>query len=346
MPEFTIDLVSDTSTRPSKEMLAAMAAAPTGDEQRDEDPTTLALCEEVADYLGKEAALFLPSGTMCNLIAFLVHCRPGDEIICASNAHVFGSEGGGASAVAGTQFRTVETADGIFSGADVRAFSRPRRHRSPRSRLVSVEQTTNRGGGAVWPVETLAEVAAAAKEAGLIVHMDGARLPNAAIASGRPAAEHAATVDTVWIDFSKGLGCPVGGALAGPKDFIEAAWTWKHRLGGAMRQSGVLAAAARHALKHNLERLAEDHANAAALAAGIEDIPGLEIFPTVPQSNIFFLNVAGTGKTAPQIAARMAEEGLRLGVETPTRMRAVTHLDVDRPGIDLAIGIIRRAISG
>ena len=346
MPEFTIDLVSDTSTRPSQAMLAAMAAAPTGDEQRDEDPTTLALCEEVADYLGKEAALFLPSGTMCNLIAFLVHCRLGDEIICASNAHVFGSEGGGASAIAGAQFRTVETADGIFSGSDVAAMARPLRHRSPRSRLVCVEQTTNRGGGGVWTLEALSDVAAAAREAGLIVHMDGARLPNAAIASGRPAAEHAATVDTVWIDFSKGLGCPVGGALAGSKDFIEAAWTWKHRLGGAMRQSGVLAAAARYALAHNVERLAEDHANAAALAAGIADIPGLEIFPKAPQTNIVFLNVAGTRKTAHEIAARMAEEGLRLGVESPTRMRAVTHLDVNRAGIDLAIGIIRRAVSG
>ncbi len=346
MPDrISIDLVSDTATRPSPDMLAAMAAAPTGDEQRDEDPTTLALCARVADWLGKEDALFLPSGTMCNLIAFLVHCRPGDEIIAAESAHVYGSEGAGAAAVAGVQFRTVATPDGIFGGDEVAALTRPWRHRSPRSRLVCLEQTTNRGGGGVWPVETIAEVADAARDAGLLVHMDGARLPNAAIASGRPAVDHARPVDSVWIDFSKGLGCPVGAALAGSRDFIQEAWTWKHRLGGAMRQSGVLAAAALHALDHNLDRLAEDHAHAALLAEGLAGLAGVSVFPQAPETNILFLDVTGTGRTAADIAGRLADEGLRLGVEGPTRMRAVTHLDVDRGQIETAIGILRRVLS-
>ncbi|MGO4563398.1 threonine aldolase family protein [Rhizobiales bacterium 3FA27D7] len=233
-----VDLVSDTATRPSPAMRSAMASAAVGDEQRGEDRTTLKLEERVADLLGHEAALFLPSGTMCNQIAFLVHCRPGDEIICASNAHVFGSEAAGAAALAGAQFRPIETPSGIFTAGDVQPLLRAPRHRSPCSRVVTIEQTTNRGGGRIWTRAGIAELAALSRAHGLALHMDGARLLNAAVAANKPAATFSQLCDSAWIDLSKGLGCPFGVVLAGPAQFIEEALVWKHRLGGAMRQSG------------------------------------------------------------------------------------------------------------
>ena len=251
-----IDLISDTSTRPTPAMRRAMAEAPVGDEQRGEDPSVDRLCARVADLLGKQAAMFLPSGTMCNQIAILVHCRPGDEIIAAADSHIVGSEGAGAAALAGSYVRPVACARGIFSGDDVTAAVRAAKPKSPRSRLVEVEQTNNRGGGAIWPLEAIESVGRAAHAHGLDLHMDGARLMNAAVASGISARAYAAPVDSVWLDLSKGLGCPVGGVLAGSSAFVEAAWVWKHRLGGAMRQAGVLAAAGLHALDHRPSRRA------------------------------------------------------------------------------------------
>jgi threonine aldolase len=339
-PAITIDLVSDTTTRPTPAMLAAMSGATVGDEQLGEDPTTRALQERVADLLGMEAALFLPSGTMCNLVAFLVHCRPGDEIITADTAHVFGSEGAGASAFAGAQFRTIPSPDGIFSGLQLEAAIRTPRHRSPRSRVVSVEQTSNRGGGSIWPLSTLWEVVTVAQRCGLAVHMDGARLPNAAIASGHSMAEHTRGFDSAWIDLSKGLGCPVGGVLAGSAAFIEEAWHWKHRLGGALRQSGYLAAAGLYALDHNLDRLAEDHENARLLAACLDGIDGLNIFPSTIESNIVFLDLTDSHLEAKDVAARLLPAGIRLGVESPRRMRAVTHLDVSRADVEKAGAVL------
>lgn len=328
IPKWSIDLVSDTSTKPSAGMLAAMAAAEVGDEQRGEDPTTLELCARVADLLGMEDAIFLPSGTMCNQIAYLVHCRPGDEIIAASSAHVYGSEGAGASALAGAQFRTIASADGVFSAAEVRAHIRPLRHRSPRSRVISVEQTSNRGGGTVWPTELLAEIAATAHEHGLAAHMDGARLPNAAVASDKPMSAHVAGYDSAWIDLSKGLGCPIGAVLAGNKNFIEEAWYWKHRLGGAMRQSGYLAAAGLYALEHNYRRLAEDHENARLFASLVNGAGGASVYPASVETNILFLDLSGCAMNAEAIAAKLRQQNIRFGVESPTRMRVVTHLDV------------------
>jgi threonine aldolase len=323
-----IDLVSDTATKPSPGMLAAMVNARVGDEQRDEDPTVLELNARVADLLGMEAALFLPSGTMCNQIAFLVHCRPGDEIITAANAHVFGSEGAGASALAGAQFRTVPTATGVFQASDVEAAIRAPRHRSPRSRVVSVEQTANRGGGSVWPVATLEEVAAVARAHGLAMHMDGARLPNAAIASGKPMAAHTGGLESVWIDLSKGLGCPVGAVLAGSRGFMEEALFWKHRLGGAMRQAGFIAAAGLYALEHNYQRLAEDHENARLFAGRVHGAGGVVVFPAEVETNILFLDLSRCALDANAVAMRLREHGIRFGVESRTRMRVVTHLDV------------------
>lgn len=323
-----IDLVSDTATRPCAAMRAAMASAEVGDEQRGEDPSVRALCQRVASLLGKEQAMFLPSGTLCNQIAVLVHCRPGDEIIAAQDAHIITSEGAGAAVLAGSFVRTVESPRGIFGGAQVDAAVRARKPKAPRSRLVALEQTCNRGGGSVWPLAAVEEVARAARAHGLALHMDGARLLNAAVASGVGAERYAAPMDSVWLDLSKGLGCPVGGVLAGSADFIEQAWIWKHRLGGAMRQAGILAAAGLHALEHNVARLAEDHANARAFAQRIAALPGVRLDPPQVDTNLVFFDVRDTGLAAEDISRALLAHDVRIGIEGGTRMRAVTHLDV------------------
>ena len=256
-----INLYSDTQTRPSAGMLRAMGEAEVGDEQHRQDPSVNHLCRKTADLLGKEAALFLPSGTMCNQIAILVHCSPGDEIIADKTAHIFTSESGGPAALAGAMVFPLEGENGIFNADQVHESIRGSSLHEPRSRLVVVEQTSNRGGGSIWPLERLQEIHDASKEHGLMVHMDGARLMNASVATGVPASDYAETVDSLWIDLTKGLGCPVGAVLAGTQEFIDAAWRWKHRLGGAMRQAGVIAAAGIWALDHHIQRLAEDHEN-------------------------------------------------------------------------------------
>ncbi|WP_374446122.1 low specificity L-threonine aldolase [Stella sp.] len=340
----TIDLGSDTATRPTAAMLAAMTTAPVGDEQLGEDPTTAALEARVADLLGKEAALFLPSGTMCNQIALVLHTRPGDEVICADSAHVYGSEGAGVAVLGGALVRPIACARGIFGPDQLSAAVRRPKMRSPRSRLVVMEQTANRGGGAVWPLATIAAVAARAREHGLAVHMDGARLLNACVASGIAARDYARPFDTAWVDFSKGLGCPVGAVLAGPRDFIQDAWVWKHRLGGALRQSGVLAAACLHALDHHVERLAEDHENARIFAARAAAIPGVRIDPPEVETNIVFLDLAASGVDAATVSARLRQAGIRIMIEGPTRMRAVTHLDVSRAGVEKAADALAHAV--
>jgi threonine aldolase len=338
MPDHSrlIDLSADTATRPSEAMRLAICAAPVGDEQRGEDPTTLSLEERVAGLLGQEKALFLPSGTMANQIAFLVHCRPGDEIVCAENAHVFGSEGAGAAVLAGAQFRPIDTATGIFTAEDVANRLRTPRHRSPRSRVIAIEQTTNRGGGRIWSEEAIGALKNLALEKRLALHMDGARLLNAAVATGLPAARFAAPCDSVWIDLSKGLGCPVGAVLAGSTGFIEEALVWKHRLGGAMRQSGILAAAGLYALDHNVERLAEDHDNARRLASALATVPGLHVQPEGAVTNILFLDLAGTGVPASALAGALADEAIRVNVEGQSRIRMVTHLDVSADDVEVA----------
>lgn len=323
----------------------AMAGAEVGDEQRGEDPTTLALEARVADLLGQEKALFLPSGTMCNQISFLVHCRPGDEVICAANAHVFGSEAAGAAALAGAQFRPIEAPTGIFSAADVEPLLRTPRHRSPRSRVVTIEQTTNRGGGRVWPQVAIAELADLTRTNGLALHMDGARLLNASVAAGVAPAAFGSLCDSVWIDLSKGLGCPFGGVLAGPADFIDAALIWKHRLGGAMRQSGIMAAAGLYALDHNIDRLVEDHENAARFARRLKVIPGLEIDPTESFTNIVFLRLQRTAIRARDLAERLIAKGVAVNVEGPASIRVVTHLDISQADLDHVSDLIVELIS-
>jgi threonine aldolase len=346
-PNRLIDLYSDTATRPSPGMRKAMAEAEVGDEQRREDPTTRALEEQVAELTGKEAALFLPSGTMCNQIAVAVHCGPGDEIMAPDICHIFTYEAGGAAAIAGASNRAIANDNGIFGPEAVAAgFREGASRHHPKSRMVAVEQTVNLGGGAVWPIGRLEAVARAAKAKGLVMHMDGARLPNAVVASAVPARRMAATCDTVWLDLSKGLGCPIGGVLAGSRDFIDAAWIWKHRLGGAMRQSGIVAAAGLYALANNWERLAEDHANARRLAEIAGAIKGVKLVHPSTETNLVFLDVSGTGKPAPVISAALLAQGVRIGASTPTRMRAVTHLDVSAADIETAGKALAAVIKG
>jgi threonine aldolase len=327
-------------------MRRAMAEAEVGDEQLGEDPTTAELETRTAALLGQEKALFLPSGTMCNQIAFLVHCRPGDEIICAANAHVFGSEGAGAAALAGAQFRPVATGTGIFGTAEVDPLLRAPRHRSPRSRVISVEQTTNLGGGRVWPQAAIADLAALTRARGLALHMDGARLFNAAVAAGVPAADFSRTCDSVWIDLSKGLGCPFGAVLAGSAGFIDEALVWKHRLGGAMRQSGIMAAAGLYALDHNVDRLATDHANAQRFAKRLQAVPGLVVTPSEDATNIVIVDLSPSRMGAATLASRLAAEGIAVKVAGPSMLRIVTHLDVSQANVDKAGDLIAGLIAG
>jgi threonine aldolase len=343
MADRLIDLVSDTSTRPSPEMRRFMAEAPVGDEQLREDPTVNRLQDMVAELTGKEAALFLPSGTMCNAIAIKIHTQPGDEIILDRYAHPYTSEGGGPAVLAGVSCMLLDGVRGVFTAAQVEAAIRDTGPHSPQSRLVSIENTTNAGSGKVWPIENVREIAALAHSRGLHTHMDGARLMNAVVASGIPASEWAADMETVWIDLSKGLGAPVGGVLAGSREDMERARRLKHLYGGAMRQAGIIAAAGVYALENNVERLAEDHANARFLAEGLASIPGIKIDPNDIETNIVFFDVTETGRTGQEINAATTERGVRMGGRTD-RIRAVTHLDVSRADIERALETIHDVI--
>jgi threonine aldolase len=339
MPEIQIDLYSDTVTRPTQAMREFMAAAPVGDEQKREDPTVNQLVEMVCDLLGKEDAFYLPSGTMCSQIAVRVHCQPGDEIIMDRTGHTRHFETGGPAALSGATIYPLDGQRGIFAAGQVHAAIRPPGHHSPRSRVLLVEQTSNMGGGTVWPLQAIQEVCAAAREHGLACHMDGARLLNAVVATGIPAREYAAPFDSVWIDFSKGLGAPVGAALAGSRAFIGEAWRWKHQFGGAMRQAGIIAAAGVYALQHHVERLAEDHDNARHLAEGLAEIEGITVEPV--ETNMVYFDVSGLGLSASRFGELTLDHGLRFSPETETRVRAVTHLDVSRTQIEEALRIVR-----
>jgi len=342
-----IDLSSDTSTRPSEGMRRAMAEAEVGDEQIREDPTVNALQDLVAELTGKEAALFLPSGTMCNLVAVTAHVKPGDAIILEKGCHINVSEGGAAARFAGGMIRGITGERGVFTADQVAAELSQEGTHTVGTALICVENTHNKGGGKVWPVERLAEIKQFADAHGIPVHMDGARLMNASIASGVTAKEIASHVDTVWIDLSKGLGAPVGAVLAGPADFIEKSRLLKHRYGGAMRQAGIIAAAGLYAFEHNVERLAEDHANAKLLEAGFSQIPGIKMVAGPVETNMLYFDVAATGKTAGEVIDGLVARGVR--VSSPYRegtvMRAVTHLDVTREQCEQAIEALRAVVT-
>ena len=336
-----VNLFSDTQTRPSEGMRRAMASAEVGDEQRFADPTVNALQERVAELLGFEAALFLPTGTMCNQIAIRLHVRPGEGMILHRLAHPIIAEGGGPAAHAGAMIVAVDGEGGMFSADAVRgALSVPGSRYEARSALLCVEQTTNMGGGRVWPLERIRSVLEAAASRELRAHLDGARLLNAVVASGVPAADFCAGFDTAWIDFTKGLGAPVGACLAGSAELIEEAWRFKQMMGGALRQAGIVAAAGLYALDHNVERLAEDHANARVLADGLAELPGASLDPSRVETNIVIFEV----DDAPTRWAELAQAGVEVSPVGPTRLRAVTHLDVDRAAIDRALKAFRRVL--
>jgi threonine aldolase len=341
-----IDLISDTKTRPTAAMRQVMANAEVGDERANEDPSVNRLVERCTALLGKEAALYLPSGTMCNEIALAVHCKPGDEVICDATSHIIGFEGGGPAALAGVMLNAIAGTRGIYSAAQLREKIRPDQPNAPRQRLLEVEQTTNLGGGAIWPLATLREVADVAHAAGLVTHMDGARLLNASVASGIGAAEFARSFDSVWIDFSKGLGAPGGAVLAGTREFVADANRWKQRIGGAMRQSGIIAAACEYALDHHVARLAEDHANARRLAEGVATIGGLRIDPATVETNLVYFDVVVSTLDAETLCAALLERGVRMSPMGGARsIRAVTHLDVSAADVEAALAALRAAVA-
>jgi threonine aldolase len=342
LPPVRVNLFSDTQTRPSAAMKDAMMRAEVGDEQNGDDPTVNALCERMAALTGKQAAMFLPTGTMCNQISILVHCRPGDEILAHEQSHIIINEGGGPGALAGTVILGLRGARGMFDATTMRAALREKRRNAPPQTLVAVEQTSNAGGGSVWPLTLLNQVLDAAHAHDMRTHMDGARLMNAVVASGTTAREMVEHCDSVWLDFTKGLGAPLGAVLCGSAAFIDEAWRWKQRLGGSLRQAGICAAACLYALDHNVDRLAEDHANARVLARFLAQVPGLAV--EQPETNLVFFDTRGAGTTADALAQRLRADGILISVVGAYRMRACTHLDVDAAGIELAVQAITEAM--
>jgi len=336
-----VNLYSDTQTRPTEGMRRAIASAEVGDEQRGRDPTTRLLQERVAELLGHEAAVFLPSGSMCNEIAMLLHIRPGgDEVLLDRTAHPVNSEAGGPARLAGAMIRTLDGAGGIFTPNQLQnALRRPNDRYMPRSRLVSVEQTSNLGGGHVWPLETIQGVLEVARANGMRAHLDGARLLNAVVASGVPARDYASEFDTAWIDFTKGLGAPVGAVLASSQELIAEAWRFKQMLGGAFRQSGIVAAGCLYALDHHVERLAEDHANAQYLAERVAALPGVTLNPGEVETNIVIFDVGD----AAALMERVKDE-VELQMVDRRRVRAVTHLDITRADIERAVSAFEAAL--
>lgn len=340
-----VDLYSDTQTKPVEAMRAAMASAEVGDEQRREDPTVNVLCERVAALLGKPAAVFLPSGTMCNAIGVRLHIRPGgDALHLHPGSHPVTAEAGGPAALSGAVLAPVDGEGGMFTAEMLEAaLFRTGNRYDPRSRLVAVEQTTNLAGGRVWPHDQLRGVLAVAARHQLRTHLDGARLMNAVVASGVPATEWARGFDTAWIDFSKGLGAPVGAALAGSEELIEEAWRYKQMTGGAMRQAGIVAAGALWALDHHVDRLAEDHANARTLADGLAGLPGVTLDPGAVETNIVVFRLPDAGRFCARLEA---EHRVRMGALGPEVVRAVTHLDVDAAGVRRAIDAATTVLGG
>lgn len=324
-------------------MRRAMADAPVGDEQRREDPTVNALQEYAAALLGKEAALFLPSATMANQIAIRTLTQPGDEVICHEYAHIRLYEGGGPALFSGCLLCPLPGERGVLTAEQIHPVIRPNDPHFARTRLVCVENTHNYMGGCVWQTRELDDLTTEVRAHGLALHLDGSRLMNAAVKLGVPAEEIAAPFDTVTLCLSKGLGAPVGAILAGDRATIEAGRRWKHVFGGAMRQAGIIAAAGLYSLQHNVERLAEDHENAALLAEGLANIPGVRLDPE-PETNIVYFDVSGTGRTAADARAALETEGLRASGNGASRLRFVTHLDISREQIQQAIAIASRVL--
>jgi threonine aldolase len=332
-----IDLRSDTVTKPTLPMREAMARAEVGDDVFGDDPTVKELEAETAALLGMESALFTPSGTMANQLAIRGHTELGDEILVEANAHVYYYESGGPAALSGVMCRCLNGHRGIFGGAEVEAALRPPDQHFARTRLVCVENTHNRGGGKIWPLERIQEVAATARKHGLLLHLDGARLWNASVAAGIAERDYAAHFDTVSVCFSKGLGAPVGSALAGPRGFIERVRRFRKMFGGGMRQAGIIAAGALFALRNHRTRLAEDHANAKALASGLAGVEGLETHPDEVETNMVLIRVRSM--PAQQLVQQLQAQGVLVLAVGPETIRAVTNLMVSAEDIKRAVAV-------
>jgi len=338
-----IDIRSDTVTRPTAAMRRAMADAEVGDDVLDGDPTTKRLEARVAELLGKEAALFVPSGTMGNQIAVWLHTRPGTEILLDANSHIVHYEYGGAAALSGAQLRTVTSAGPVMDAASLASTIRPPSVSVPKPSLVCAENTHNSAGGMITPLAGMRAIRDVARSHALPVHLDGARLWNAAAASGTSLADFAACADTVMVSFTKGLGCPVGAAIVGSRAHMEEALLVRKRFGGGMRQSGIIAAAALYALEHHLARLPEDHARAQAFAKRVDGVAGARVVP--PDTNIVMLDLP-PGRDTAEVAAAARKEGVFLNTWTATRIRAVFHLDVADADVTRAADVVTRILEG
>lgn len=340
-----VDLRSDTVTRPTAAMRQAMANAEVGDDVLGDDPTVIALQEKVAALMGKEAACFVPSGTMANQTAIRAHTEPGDEVIAHGDSHIIHYETGAPAALSGVMVRPLAGALGLFDAADVDAAVRPESSHFARSRLLVVENTQNRGGGAVWPLAQIERVVKVARAHGLRAHLDGARIWNASAKTGIAVAEYANHFDTVSCCFSKGLGAPAGSAVCGDKASITRVHRFRKMFGGTMRQSGILAAAAIYALDHHRTRLTEDHANAALLAKGLAEIPGVSIAMPV-ETNMVFVDLSASLPLAAAVCEAMKTKGVWCLPTAPRRIRFVCHLDVSREQIERAVGVIGETLAG
>jgi len=343
MPDL-IDLRSDTVTKPTPAMRAAIQAAEVGDDVFNEDPTVRRLEERVAAVLGKEAAVFVPSGTMSNQIAVKAHCQPGDELLCDVNCHIYNYEAGGPAVLSGVTCRTIDGDHGILDLNQLEDKIRPVNDHLVRTRLVCLENTHNRGGGRIYPIEKIDAISAWAHTHGLIMHLDGARLWNAVVATGIAAVEWARHFDTVSVCFSKGLGAPIGSALAGPRDFITRARRVRKLFGGSMRQAGIAAAGALFALENHVERLAEDHRNAQVIAQAVADAPGLHLDPPEVETNLVFFDVDRELGSAQSVAAALKARGVLVLPTAPQRIRACAHLDVSAAQAERAADAIRQAV--
>src|SRR4030042_5902190 len=340
--EHLIDLRSDPVTHPPPAMRKAMVEAEVGDDVFGEDPTVNALQEKVASLLGKEAALFVPSGTMANQLSIKSHTQPGDEVIIESSSHPYNFEGGAGAALSGVQFQCLGGVRGVLEACQIEEAIRPADHHFAVTRLVCLENPHNRGGGSIYPVEKMAEIYRLAKSKGILVHLDGARLWNASIATGIKTQEYARWADSVSVCLSKGLGAPIGSLVAGSKTFIERVHRFRKMFGGGMRQVGIIAAAGIYALEHHLERLQEDHQNATRPGVGLKEFKGVSIDPRHVETNIVIFDVANTRMTAAQVAEAMKKEGVLIHAFGKTQIRLVTHLDVSAEDIEKALKSFER----
>jgi threonine aldolase len=343
-PRKVIDLRSDTVTKPTPAMRKAMAEAEVGDDVFGEDPTANALQEKVAKILEKETSIFVPSGTMANQLAIKSHTQPGDEVIIEATGHPYNFEGGAGAALSGIQFYCIKGARGILDASQIEEAIRPDDHHFPPTRLICLENTHNRGGGSIYPVERMKEIFRLAKSKGLFVHLDGARLWNASVATGLKPQEYAQWADSVSVCLSKGLGTPIGSLVAGSREFIDRVHRFRKMFGGGMRQVGIIAAAGIYALDHHIGRLREDHENAKRLALGLKEIEGISIHPEQVETNIIIFDIAGAGKTAFQVRDEMKKEEVLIHALGKTQIRLVTHLDVSREDIDIALGVFRNRL--